>query len=64
MDLISHDLIVIMRVYIDDIVIKSAARTSLLANLRLAFGRMHLYGLKMNPLKYVSVGKFGQLNYL
>jgi hypothetical protein len=40
-----------MEVYIDDIVIKSAAHKSHLANLRLAFERMRHYGLKMNPLK-------------
>jgi hypothetical protein len=50
-----------MEVYIDDIVIKSAAHKSHLANLRLAFERMHRYGLKMNQLKCafgVSGGKF------
>jgi hypothetical protein len=50
-----------MEVYIDDIVIKSAAHKSHLANLRLAFERMCHYGLKMNPLKCafrVSAGKF------
>ena len=40
-NLIFHDLIgVIMEMYIDDIVIKSAAHTSHLADLRLAFERM------------------------
>jgi hypothetical protein len=62
MNLIFHDLIgVIMEVYIDDIVIKSAAHKSYLADLRLAFERMRRYGLKMNPLKCafgVSAGKF------
>jgi site-specific recombinase XerC len=54
MNLIFHDLIgVIMEVYIDDIVIKSAAHKSHLADLCLAFERMHRYGLKMNPLKCV-----------
>jgi hypothetical protein len=66
MNLIFHDLIgVIMEVYIDDIMIKSAAHKSHLANLRLAFERMHRYGLKMNPLKCafgVSAGKF--LNFI
>ena len=61
-NLIFHDLIgVIMEVYIDDIVIKSAAHKSHLANLRLAFERMCRYGLKMNPLKCafgVSARKF------
>jgi hypothetical protein len=47
MNLIFHDLIrVIMEVYIDDIVIKSAVHKSHLTNLRLAFERMHRYGLK------------------
>ena len=62
MNLIFHDLIgVIMEVYIDDIVIKSAVHKSHLADLCLAFERMRRYGLKMNPLKCafgVSVGKF------
>jgi hypothetical protein len=51
MNLIFHDLIrVIMEVYIDDIMIKSAAHKAHLADLRLAFERMGRYGLKMNPL--------------
>ena len=62
MNLIFHDLIgVIMEVYIDDVVIKSAAHKSHLADLRLAFERMCHYSLKMNPLKCafgVSAGKF------
>jgi hypothetical protein len=51
----------IMEVYIDDIMIKSAAHKSHLADLRLAFERTRHYGLKMNPLKCafrVSAGKF------
>ena len=69
MNLISHYLIrVIMEVYIDDIVIKSVTNKSHLADLRLAFKRMHCYGLKMNPLKCafgVSARKFlGKANYL
>ena len=52
MNLIFHDLIgVIMEVYIDDIVIKSAAHASHLADLCPAFERMRRYRLKMNPLK-------------
>jgi hypothetical protein len=50
-----------MEVYIDDIMIKSAAHKSHLADLRLVFERMRHYGLKMNPLKCafrVSTGKF------
>jgi len=62
MNLIFHDLIgVIMEIYIDDVVVKSAAHDSHLADLHLAFERMRYYGLKMNPLKCafgVSAGKF------
>ena len=62
MNLIFHDLIgVILEVYIDDIVIKSASLDHHLADLRLALERMCRYGLKMNPLKCafgVSAGKF------
>ena len=62
MNLIFHDLLgIIIEVYIDDIVIKSANLDPYLANLRLAFERMHHFGLKMNPLKCafgVSAGKF------
>ena len=62
MNLIFHDLLgVILEVYIDDIVIKSASLDSHLADLRLALERMRRYGLKMNPLKCafgVSAGKF------
>src|SRR4051812_19274721 len=62
MNLILHDvLILILEVYIDDIVVKSDAFESHLADLCLAFERMKKYGLKMNPLKCafgVSAGKF------
>jgi hypothetical protein len=62
MILIFHELLgIIIEVYIDDIVVKSADLGSHLANLRLAFEKMHQYGLKMNPLKFafgVSAGKF------
>ena len=62
MNLIFHDLIgIILEIYIDDIVIKSAGLSHHLADLRLALERMHHYGLKMNPLKcafVVSTGKF------
>jgi hypothetical protein len=62
MNLIFHDLLgIIVEVYIDDIVVKSASLNSHLANLRLAFEKMCRYGLKMNPLKCafgVSTGKF------
>ena len=62
MNLIFHDLIgIILEVYIDDIVIKSAGLSHHLADLRLALERMRQYGLKMKPLKCafgVSAGKF------
>ena len=62
MNLIFHDLLgVILEVYIDDIVVKSDAFESHLADLHLAFEIMKKYGLKMNPLKSVfgvSAGKF------
>jgi hypothetical protein len=62
MNLIFHHLLgVILEVYIDDIVVKSAGLDHHLADLRLALERMHWYGLKMNPLKCacgVSAGKF------
>jgi hypothetical protein len=61
MNLIFHVLLgVILEVYIDDIVIKSAGLDHHLADLRLALERMRRYGLKMNPLKCafgVSTGK-------
>jgi hypothetical protein len=62
MNLIFHELLgIIVEVYIDDIVVKSASLNPHLANLRLAFEKMRRYGLKMNPLKCafgVSTGKF------
>jgi len=62
MNLIFHDLLgVILKVYIDDTVNKSAGLGNHLADLRLALERMRRYGLKMNPLKCafgVSAGKF------
>jgi hypothetical protein len=62
MNLIFHDLLgIIVEVYIDDIVVKSASLNSHLADLRLAFEKMRRYGLKMNPLKCafgVSASKF------
>jgi hypothetical protein len=62
MKLIFHDLLgIIVEVNIDDIVVKSAGLNSHLADLRLAFEKMHRYGLNMNPLKCafgVSAGKF------
>ena len=60
--LIFHDLLVIiLEVYIDDIVIKSAGLSHHLADLRFSLKRMRQYGLKMNQLKCafgVSAGKF------
>jgi hypothetical protein len=62
MNLIFHVLLgIIVEVYIDDIVVKSASIKSHLADLRLAFEKMRRYGLNMNPLKCafgVSAGKF------
>jgi hypothetical protein len=52
---------VILEIYIDDIVIKSASFEGHLANLRVTFERMRSYNLKMNPLKCafgVSAGRF------
>jgi hypothetical protein len=52
---------IIVEVYIDDIVVKSAGDDSHLADLRLAFEKICLCKLKMNPLKFafgVSTGKF------
>jgi hypothetical protein len=62
MNLIFYDLLgIIVEVYIDDMVVKSASLDSHLADLRLAFERMHCFGLKINHLKCafgVSAGKF------
>jgi hypothetical protein len=62
MNLIFHDLLgIILEVYIDDIVIKSAGMNGHLADLHLAFEKMRRYGLKMNPMKCafgVSTDKF------
>jgi hypothetical protein len=62
MNLIFHDLLgIIVEVYIDDIVVKSASLESHLADLHHTFERMRRFGLKMNPLKCafgVSAGKF------
>jgi len=40
-----------MKVYIDDIVVKSSSENDHLDHLRQSFKRMRKYGLKMNPLK-------------
>jgi hypothetical protein len=62
MNLIFHKLLgSAMKVYIDDIVVKSAEFDSHIADLHKAFDKMHRCGLKMNPHKYafgVSAGKF------
>jgi hypothetical protein len=62
MNLIFHDLLgIIVEVYINDIVVKSAGDDSHLADLRFAFEKMCRYKLKMNPLKCafgVSARKF------
>jgi hypothetical protein len=62
MNLIFHDLLgIIVEVYINDIVVKSARDDSHLADLRLAFEKIRRYKLKMNPLKCafgVSAGNF------
>jgi hypothetical protein len=62
MNLIFYELLgIIVEVYIDDIIIKSAGLGYHLADLHLAFEKMCQYGLKMNPLKCafgVSTGKF------
>jgi hypothetical protein len=62
MNLIFHDLlVVILEVYIDDVVVKSANFDDHMADLQVALERMKKYGLKMNPLKCafsVSAGRF------
>jgi hypothetical protein len=62
MNLIFEDLLgIIVEVYIDDVVVKSAGLESHLDDLHLAFERMRRFGLKMDPLKCsfgVSACKF------
>jgi hypothetical protein len=62
MNLIFHVLLgIILEIYIDGVVIKSASFEGHLADLRVTLERMRTYNLKMNPLKCtfgVSVGKF------
>jgi hypothetical protein len=54
MTFIFHDLLgIVLEIYIDDVVVKSAAFNDHLADLRLPLERMRKYGLKMNPLKCV-----------
>jgi hypothetical protein len=53
MNLIFHELLgSTMKVYIDDIVVKSAEFDSHIADLHKAFDKMHRCGLKINPHKY------------
>jgi hypothetical protein len=62
MNLIFHELLGnTVKVYIDDIVVKSAEFSSHIADLPKAFDKIRRYGLKMNPRKCafgVSAGKF------
>jgi hypothetical protein len=62
MKLTFHDLLgIIMKVYIDDVVIKLARLDDHMADLQLSFERMRKYDLKMNPLKCafcVLAGRF------
>ncbi|WJX84314.1 hypothetical protein P8452_66903 [Trifolium repens] len=52
MNSIFHDFIeVFMKIYIDDIVVKSSSSDNHLNHLRRSFERMRKCGLKMNPLK-------------
>jgi hypothetical protein len=56
MNLIFHDLLgKILKIYIDDVIVKSDSMDNHLADLRLALGRMSRYGLEMNPLNVCSV---------
>jgi hypothetical protein len=65
MNLIFHELLRnIVEVYINDIVVKSVAFDSHLADLHKVFDKMRRYGLKMNPHKCafgVLAGKFLEL---
>jgi hypothetical protein len=64
MNLIFYDLLgIILKNYIDDIIVKSDSMDNHLADLCLALERMRRYGLKMNPLKClfgVSAGNAGK----
>jgi acetoin utilization deacetylase AcuC-like enzyme len=52
MNLIFHDLLgILLEVYIDDLVVKSAGFDGHVADLGLVFERMMKYNMKMNPLK-------------
>jgi hypothetical protein len=51
MNMIFHDLIgIVLEVYIDDLVLKSARFEAHLADLRVALERMKRFSLKTNPL--------------
>jgi hypothetical protein len=51
-NLIFHKLLgTIVEVYIDDVVVKLSGFKDHMDDLRIAFGRMWRYGLRMNPLK-------------
>ena len=62
MNYIFHDLIgLLVKVYIDDVVVKSKEVEDHIADLRKVFERTRKYGLKMNPTKCafgVSAGQF------
>jgi hypothetical protein len=62
MNLVFHDLLgVLMEVYIDDVVVKSAGFEEHMTDLKLSLERMKMYGLWMNPLKCafgVTSGRF------
>jgi hypothetical protein len=52
MNLIFHDLLgILLELYIDDLVVKSAGFDEHMADLRAVFERMKSYNLKMNPAK-------------
>jgi hypothetical protein len=52
MNLIFQDMLgIIMDVYIDDVMIKSASFNDHLADLKIALERMKKYVLRMNPFK-------------
>jgi hypothetical protein len=67
MNLIFHDLLgIILEIYIDDVIVNLDSTDNHLADLHLALERMHLYGLKMNLLKFafsVLDGKFLDRSY-
>jgi hypothetical protein len=62
MNYIYHDLIgKLVKIYIDDVVVKSTSTGGHLEDLHQVFERTRRFGLKMNPKKcafHVSVGQF------